>query len=202
MFAKQCHCHVLTSMKSDVVPYHNPILPLLADVELDDDNCMISWLISAVHISPLDTTGDGIMDDLDPDIYPHAKNSQDVFALSSKERRCIITPAILSKRWYISLEAAHDTLNVTTQARVCNVYLSAERKVRKKAASMPFPNLVATFYVDSLFSSINSQTNWWIHFHGVSTNSFHGLRSQGTRMLLWNSSILLAFPIPLFQIMI
>jgi hypothetical protein len=122
---------VLTSIKSDVVPFHNPILPLLTDVELEDDDCMLSWLIAAVHFSPRDITGDGIRDDLDPDIYPHAENSQAIFALSSKERRCIITPEILSKRWYISLEAARDTLNVTTQAGVRNVYLSAERKVRK-----------------------------------------------------------------------
>jgi hypothetical protein len=73
-----------------------------------------------------------------------------------KERRCIITPEILSKRWYISLEAAHDTMNVTTQAGVRNVYLYAEWKVHKKATSLRFPNLDATFYVDSLFSLVKS----------------------------------------------
>jgi hypothetical protein len=69
-------------------------------------------------------------------------------------------PEILSKRWYTSLEAAHDTLNLTTQAGVSNMYLSAEQKVCKKAASMRVPNLDATFYVDSLISSVKS-----IHGH-------------------------------------
>jgi hypothetical protein len=117
---------------------------------------MLSRLIAAVHISPCDTMGDGVRDDIDPDIYPHAENSRAIFALSLKEHRCIITSEILSKRWYISLEAARDTLTVMSQARVRNVYLSAERnvylsaerKVRKKAASMRFPNLDTTFYMD------------------------------------------------------
>jgi hypothetical protein len=87
-FAKQRYCHVLTSIKSDVVPFHNPILPLLTDVELEDDDCMLSWLIAAVRISPCDTMGDRIRDDLDLEIYPHAENSRAIFALSSKECRC------------------------------------------------------------------------------------------------------------------
>jgi hypothetical protein len=74
-FFEQRYCHVLTSIKSDVVMLHNPILPLLTDVELEDDDCMLSQLIATVRISPRDTTGDGIRDDLDPDIYPHAENS-------------------------------------------------------------------------------------------------------------------------------
>jgi hypothetical protein len=73
---------VLTLIKSDVVPFHNSILPLLTDVELEDDDCMLSRLIAEVHISPRDTTGDGIRDNLDPEIYPHAENSQAIFALS------------------------------------------------------------------------------------------------------------------------
>jgi hypothetical protein len=72
-FAEQCYCHV------------NPILHLLTDVELEDDNCMLSRLIAAVRISPCDTTGDGVRDDLDTEIYPHAGNSRAIFALSSKE---------------------------------------------------------------------------------------------------------------------
>jgi hypothetical protein len=63
---------VLTSIESDVVPYHNPVLPLLTDVDLEDDDCMLSRLIAVVCISPYDTTGDGITDAFDPDIYPQA----------------------------------------------------------------------------------------------------------------------------------
>jgi hypothetical protein len=50
------------------------------------------------------------------------------------------------------------------------MYLSAERKVRKKAASMRFPNLDAIFYVDSLFSSVKS-----IHGHTVGSIFTDGL---------------------------
>jgi hypothetical protein len=137
---------VLTSITSDFVLFHNPILPLLIDDELEDDDCMLSQMIATVHISPCDITGDRIMDDLDPEVYPHAGYSRAIFAFSSKECCCIIMPEILSKRWYISLEAAHDTLNAT-QAGVFWTYCTMWCTMVRRFTASSIPKITANEFL-------------------------------------------------------
>jgi hypothetical protein len=96
--------------------------------------------------------GDGLIADMDKDVYPMAKNKRELFALSAKERESILTPKVLTKRWGISVERAQQTIKATTHEGIRNVFLPSERKVRKKAPWMNYPSIKGSFYTDQFFS--------------------------------------------------
>jgi hypothetical protein len=56
-----------------------------------------------------------------------------VSVVKTSDVQTTITPAVLSKRWGISLETAKRTLEVTTQSDIRNIFAPAERKIRKPA---------------------------------------------------------------------
>jgi hypothetical protein len=66
----------------------------------------------------------------------------------------MINPAVLSKRWGISLETAKRTLEVTTQSAIRNIFGPAERKIRNPAPWLNFPSITGGVYVDSMFSKV------------------------------------------------
>ena len=92
--------------------------------------------------------------------------------------RPYLSPAILAKRWSISLDAATTTLNVTTQTAVRNVHLASERKVRIKAPWLQFPSIKGEFYVDSLFSKVTA-------LHGFTGGSIYTNGSGYDRFYPW-----------------
>jgi hypothetical protein len=96
-------------------------IEFLSDLELH------TAFIGAVHTSPYDMEGDGLIADLDDDVYPMATNKRKLCALSAKERDSILTPEILSKRWGISVERAQKTIAVTTHEGIRNVFLPSRR---------------------------------------------------------------------------
>jgi hypothetical protein len=92
--------------------------------------------------------------------------------------RPYLSPAILAKRWYISLDAATSTLNVTTQNAVRNIHLQSERKVRIKAPWLQFPSIKGEFYVDSMFSKVTA-------LHGFTGGSIYTNGSGYDRFYPW-----------------
>ena len=110
---------------------------------------------------------------------PLSTNFQATVAdVTTSNTRPYLSPAILAKRWYISLDAAASTLNVTTQTAVRNIHLQSERKVRIKAPWLQFPSIKGEFYVDSMFSKVTA-------LHGFTGGSIYSNGSGYDRFYPW-----------------
>jgi hypothetical protein len=125
-------------------------------VMLDDGEDLYDRIVSCVHVSPDDISGDGIEGHLEQDVYADHEQRRTIAAMKGSDRASVITPEILSRRWFIGLDTAKRTLQVTTQAGVRNVLVPAERKMRKKAPWLKFPSLSGKFYSDLMFSRLPS----------------------------------------------
>jgi hypothetical protein len=79
--------------------------------------------------------------------------------LSTEQRKSVLSPELLAKRWGIGLNAAKTTLENTTQTGICNVFLPSECKVRKKAPWLSYPSIKSDFYTDQLFSKLKDVHN-------------------------------------------
>ena len=55
-------------------------------------------LIATVNVAADDMVGDGLTGHVDADVYPMDTESRKLFALSTTEKRSVLTPEILSKR--------------------------------------------------------------------------------------------------------
>ena len=122
-----------------------------------EDDDLYHRLIKTVHVASDDMTGDGLSGHIDNDVYTTSEEVKRISAIKSdKDRRSTITPELLSRRWCISLPKAAKTLAVTTQAGVRNVLTPSERKVRKKAPWLKFPNVKGRWYCDLMFSKVPS----------------------------------------------
>jgi hypothetical protein len=110
--------------------------------------------IQDVHTSPYDLVGDGMIPDMDEDVYPMTKNKRKLCSLSATERESILTPEILAKRWGISAKRAQQSFKATTHEGIRNVFLPSESKVRKKVPWMNYPSFKGSFYTAQFFSKI------------------------------------------------
>ncbi|KAI2504065.1 hypothetical protein MHU86_10347 [Fragilaria crotonensis] len=106
-----------------------------------EDGSLADRLVAAVNVAADDTAGDGLSGRNDNDVYPMDDESRKLFALSTSDKRSVITPEILSRRWGVGLDTAKRTLKVTTQSGIRNVLAKGERKVRQKLDHLAFPNL-------------------------------------------------------------
>jgi hypothetical protein len=55
-------------------------------------------LVAAVNVAADDTVGDGLSGCNDNDVYPMDDESRKLLALSTSDKRSVITPEILSRR--------------------------------------------------------------------------------------------------------
>jgi hypothetical protein len=70
-----------------------------------------------------------------------------------------ITPELLSQRWGIGLQAAKDTLKVTTQKGIRHISGPLERRLRTRQAQLRYKQLSGRhgrFYTDTFFPSVSS----------------------------------------------
>ena len=90
--------------------------PVFPDpIELGDRDDFAERLIAAVSVAPDDVVGDGLEGHSNAVIYPDGDHDRHVFALSTEEKRSVVTKEILARRWGIGLSAAARTLKMTTQ---------------------------------------------------------------------------------------
>ena len=82
-------------------------------------------LVSAVNVAIDDLDGDGLLGHIDKDVYPIDDKSRQLFTLSAEEKRSVLTPEVLAKRWHIGLNAARRTMRCTTQAGIRDVLVPA-----------------------------------------------------------------------------
>ena len=63
-----------------------------------EDDSLANCLVAAVNVAADDTVGDGLSGRNDNDVYPMDDESRKLFALSTSNKRSVITPEILSWR--------------------------------------------------------------------------------------------------------
>jgi len=121
----------------------------------DSDESLYERLVACIKVSTMDMNGDGIVDN-DATLHPDAEQSRRLSALRTEGMTSIVTPQTIARRWNISLDKSAKTLQRTTQAGVRNVLVPSERKVRKKAPWLKFPNIKGKWYTDLAFSNVKS----------------------------------------------
>ena len=137
--------------------FSTPQPDLDADANGDD---LYERLIATVTVHP---------EKEEPDEVPEDHRERKVFMIKTAKESSPANPAgkgtldatVLSQRWGIGLSKAKNTLKVMTQAGVPNVLIPSERKVRKKAPWLKFPNLKGRWFSDEMFSkevSLNGDT--------------------------------------------
>jgi hypothetical protein len=126
-------------------------------LETSDDCDLHARLVAAVKDHPHQHSDLAL--EVDKMVYPNVYGRIAIAALSTEERRSVLSPEVLAKRWGIGLNAAKATLLNTTQDGVRNVFLPSERKTRNKTPWMHFPSLKGDFYTDQMFLKIPSFHN-------------------------------------------
>ncbi|KAI2502898.1 Reverse transcriptase (RNA-dependent DNA polymerase) [Fragilaria crotonensis] len=146
-----------------------------------EDGSLADRLVAAVNVAADDTAGDGLSGRNDNDVYPMDDESRKLFALSTSDKRSVITPEILSRRWGVGLDTAKRTLKVTTQSGIRNVLAKGERKVRQKLDHLAFPNLSGKWYSDTMFSktqSIRGHLTAQVFTNGRGSDHFYPMKSK------------------------
>ena len=77
-------------------------------------------------------------------------------SMHTKERHHSVTPESVSKKWNTSLKRAKDTIAKTTQACVRSAVHPLGRRHRTDVLQMHCQRLNATFYTDTMFSTVKS----------------------------------------------
>jgi hypothetical protein len=130
-----------------------------------------------------DIPGDGLAGHADPpDVYPLPESTRTLFALSTDEKRSVITPEVLACRWNIGLLTAKRTLSVTTQVGIRNVLVPAERRTRQMLNHLRFPTLRADIYSDTMFASklgsLRGHTTAQVFTNGRGYDCFYPIKSK------------------------
>ena len=77
-------------------------------------------------------------------------------AVNSKQRHSEITPENLASKWKIGLQAARDTLKVTTQLGIRHAIHPLKRRYRTDHMSLSYRRLSTRMYSDTLFAKVTS----------------------------------------------
>jgi transposase len=147
-----------------------------------EDDSLGDRLVAAVNVAADDTVGDGLSGRKDNDVYPMDTESRNILALSTSEKRSVLTPEILSRRWGVGLDTAKRTLQATTQSGIRNVLAPGERKVRQKLDHLAFPNLSGKWYTDTMFSkteSIRGHLVAQVFTNGRGNDHFYPMKGKG-----------------------
>jgi hypothetical protein len=94
-------------------------------LKTSDDCDLHACLIAAVNIHPHQYSY--LVLEVEEMVYPNVDGRIAIAALSTKERRSVLSPEVLAKQWGIGLNAAKATLLNTTQDGVRNVFLPSSR---------------------------------------------------------------------------
>jgi hypothetical protein len=78
----------------------------------DDNADLYDRVIASVTVAAADDVGDGLDGHVDEEVYERGPEVRKISGLSTDERRSVITPEILSRRFGIGLESAKKTLRV------------------------------------------------------------------------------------------
>ena len=165
--------------KGEGVRERGPILPM--PIEFEDDALLVDRLIAAVKVAPDDISGDGLSGHENPDVYALTTTDRKIFALSSDEKRSIVTKNVLARRWGIGLSAAERTLQRTTQRGVRTFVHPTDRRVTASHPHLSHRLLKSTWYSDTVFAKVKSiRQNKCAQFYtdGKCYDLFYPLKSK------------------------
>ena len=86
----------------------------------------------------------------------HRNPKRHVLAIATNDRHSEVTPEALSAKWQIGLQAAKDTLKVTTQHGIRHAIHPLKRRYRTDNMSLSLRRLNTRFYTDTLFAKVTS----------------------------------------------
>jgi Reverse transcriptase (RNA-dependent DNA polymerase) len=152
-------------------------------VELDDEDIFHSRLVASISVAADDGPGDGIDGHTDADVYPvRNEDIRKLGKLSTTDRRSVLTPEVLSRRWGIGLETARRTLTATTQSGIRNVLMPGERKVRQRLDHLRYPSLKGHYYTDTMFAttrmSLRGHKTAQVFTNGYGYDRFYPMRDK------------------------
>jgi hypothetical protein len=148
----------------------------------DDNADLYDHVIASVTVAAADDVGDGLDSHEDEEVYERGPEVRKIAGLSTDERRSVITPEILSRRFGIGRESAKKTLRVTTQAGIRNVLAPTEQKVRKKLDHLKFPTLSGRIYTDTMIAkrpSIRQHKAVQVFLDGSGFDHFYPIDTKG-----------------------
>ena len=157
-----------------------------------DGDRLAKRLVSAIHIAADDSSGDGIEGHRDEILYPPTEETIRIRALSTSDKRSVLTPAVLAKRWHCSLEASRRTMQVTTQSGIRNVLAPGERKLRQRLDHLRYPRLSGKWYSDTWFSTVKSARQYnvgQLFTNGLGFDSSYPQKDKGDAYLGLNQFI-------------
>lgn len=182
-------------------PHGDPTLAILNDTpwlegqefETRIVGCVGTRMAEQIIVAADDYIGDGLSGRGDSSLYSVSDEWREVAKLTTEggynieavattERKSVITPEMLARRWMIPLPTAKRTLKVTTQAGVRNILLPGDRKVRQRLDHLRFPNLKGRFYSDTMFSkvtSLRSNKCAQVFTNGLGFDEFYPIKSKG-----------------------
>ena len=148
-----------------LIAAHNVTRLCPLDVHHADDDAFHTALVKAVNVtvdpeveqqvSALQIDPVSVLD-AEEVLFQPAIEQPEVAAVTLDKRKPRVNPEQLAAQWNIGLDTAKQTLKVTTQAGLRNVYLPSERKVRLKAPWLKFPSINTRIYSDALFAKVPS----------------------------------------------
>jgi hypothetical protein len=142
------HSDILTEHYIAVVSQLMQSQVLIELSELSVDKDLALRLVAAVNIESDARNGDGLDERPQDPLCALSEEDQAIFALSTKERRPVITKEILAQRWGTGLDTAHRTLTVTTQCGIRHILHPVEHHYKTQQSHLCFPTLNTRFYTD------------------------------------------------------
>jgi hypothetical protein len=138
-------------------------------------------LVSCVKVAVDDSNGDGLNGGCDEDVYNKVVERRTVLRLQSKDKRSVLTPEILARKWGIGLETATQTLSVTTHKGMVQSNMPYDRKVRQRFNQLKYPTVGGTWYTDTAFGSVKSMRGMncvQVWTNGLGFDLFHPLAHE------------------------
>lgn len=102
-------------------------------------------------------------------------------AMTSTQRKHVITPAVLSRRWHIGLKSAEATLKSTTQEGMVSITMPGESRVTRRLNFLRYPRRRLKMFMDTMFAKIKSLRQCvcaQIYTDGYGYDCFYPMRSH------------------------
>jgi hypothetical protein len=106
---------------------------------------------------------------------------REVLVLNSKDKRSVLTLEILARKWGIGLDAAEQTLNVTTHRGMLRSNMPHDQKVRQCFNHLKYLTIGSMWYTDTTFASVKSIPGMkcsQVWMNGLGYDLFHLLAAK------------------------